>query len=246
MKPPNASPDNSPATSDDIFSEDFKRAPKISEDFVQKLQKSFLELGIPPSPTSVESLIDDLEFDQILPPLHRFLSSAQWTSINVAQLVAKWLSPYQNKKFLDAGSGVGKLCILLRYLTDLEIYGVEQRESLVKISQEIIQTNALHRITFEQRNIHEVKFADYDIIYLYNPFQEHVCYSETLIIDKTIELDRKFFLEYTAKIFEELKNLKKGSVLITFHGYGGKVPKTWTLKYNQFVEGGFLSMWVKD
>lgn len=226
----------------DILSEEFEQAPKIPAEFLEKLNQSFIKFGT----QSSLSPVDDLEFDKILPPLHRFLSPVQWTSINVAQLIAKWISPYKNKKFLDGGSGVGKLCILLRYLTELEIHGVEQRQSLVKISQEIATTNGLTDLYFEAKNIQDVVFADYDIIYLYNPFQEHVCYSETLLIDKTIELDKKYFQEYTAKIFQELKVLKQGSVLITFHGYGGKVPKNWTLKYNQFIEGGFLSMWVKD
>lgn len=226
----------------DIFSEEFEQAPRISEDFIQKLNQSFIEFGT----QATQNPVEDLEFDQILPPLHRLLSPVQWTSINVAQLIAKWLSSYKDKKFLDGGSGVGKLCILLRYLTDLEIHGVEQRTNLVKISQEIVATNDLHRITFEAKNIQDVCFADYDIIYLYNPFQEHVCYSDSLIIDKSIDLDKKYFHEYTAKIYEELKTVKKDSTLITFHGYGGKVPKSWTLKYNQFIEGGFLTMWIKD
>lgn len=217
----------------DIFSESFERSPTISANLIERLQAS-------------EPPVDDLEFDQILPPLHRFLSPVQWTSIAVAQEIASWLRPYGNKKFLDAGSGVGKLCILLRFLTDLEIYGVEQRPNLVRISQEIVKVNDLHGLNFAAGNIQDTHFADYDIVYLYNPFQEHVCYSETLLIDKTIELDKKHFFEYTAKISTELKTLKKGSVLITFHGYGGKVPKSWTLKYNQFIDAGFLSMWIKD
>lgn len=216
----------------DHLSENFERPPLLPSDFIQNLTSD-----LP---------LDNIEFDQVLPPLYRFLSSAQWTSIKVAQTLSAWLKPHGRKKFIDLGSGVGKLCVLLRILTDLEIYGVEQRQHLVDISRKIAAANDLDRILFSTGNLIELNWTDYDIFYLYNPFQEHVAFSDTFLIDKNIDLSRAHFNHYSAKVLEELKKVKDGSILITFHGYGGSIPKSWSMKHSQFVEGGFLSMWVKN
>ncbi|GEM_PF-279678 len=215
----------------DLLSEEFDSPPLISPNMISKIinDKDFT----------------DLEFDSILPPLHRFLSPVQWTSLTVARKIAEWLADYKNKKFIDIGSGIGKLGLLLRILTDLEVYGIEQRSRLVQVAQKIVQVNSFDRIHFSTQNLLELNWADYDIYYLYNPFQEHVCHSDIFLIDDSIPLQKSLFSAYLNKVYEELRAAPPGKVLITFHGYGGSVPRAWTLKHSDFIENGFLSMWVK-
>ncbi|WP_374073491.1 methyltransferase domain-containing protein [Bdellovibrio bacteriovorus] len=216
----------------DLLSEKFESPPILPLELIQHLKS-----GVP---------LDDNEFDQILPPLFRFLSPVHWTSIKVAQTLAEWLQPYKGKKFIDLGSGVGKLCILLRLLTDLEIYGVEQRRNLVAISDEIVSVNNLDRVKFSNGNLIDLNWADYDIYYLYNPFQEHVSALNAFLIDSNIKMSTDHYRQYIAKVSEELKKAKEGTVLITYHGYGGSTNKFWKLIHSQFIEGGFLCMWIKD
>ena len=215
-----------------LLSQDFEESPIIAQDIVQRLQSNLF--------------VSDPEFDLVFPPFYRFLSPVQWTSLNVTRAIAEWIRPHQNKKFVDVGSGVGKLCLALRFWIDLEIHGVEQRPHLVAISQEIAKVNELKNIHFSAQNLIEMNWSDFDIFYLYNPFQEHVSYTDHFLIDNKIELHQKYFQDYTARVYEELKKVKPGSMLITFHGYGGKIPKSWSLRCSQYIEGGFLSMWVKN
>jgi len=215
-----------------LLSEKFESPPILPLNLVQHLKSG--------------ASVDDNQFDQILPPLFRFLSPVHWTSIKVAQTLADWLQPYGNNKFMDLGSGVGKLCILLRLLTDLEIYGIEQRQNLVAISDEIVKANSLNRVVFSNGNLTDLSWADYDIFYLYNPFQEQVPAPDAILIDKNIEMSKKQYRQYIAKVSEELKMAKDGTVLITYHGYGGTINKWWRLTHSLFVEGGFLCMWIKD
>lgn len=215
----------------DLLSEEFDSLPLISPNMISKIINN-------PDFT-------DLEFDSILPPLYRFLSPVQWTSLAVARKMAEWLVDYNDAKFIDIGSGTGKLGLLLRLLTNLEIYGIEQRTRLVQVSQEIVRANGFDRIHFKTQNLLDLNWADFDIYYLYNPFQEHVCRSDIFLIDESITLQKSLFSAYINKVYEELRAAPPGKVLITFHGYGGSVPKAWTLKHSEFIENGFLSMWVK-
>lgn len=213
------------------LSGEFEKPPVITRELIQLIKSE---------PKSV-----DQEFDKLLPPLYRYHSQVQWTSIPVARAIAKWLQNFHGKKFIDIGSGVGKLCIVLRFLTDLKIYGVEQRPHLVNVAKEIIKTNNLPDITIWEKNLLNLDWQEFDIFYLFNPFQEHVAISPTAVIDNTIPFHRTHFMEYTAKVYEELQKMPPNKIFITFHGYGGKLPKSWALKYSQYVEGGFLSLWVK-
>lgn len=213
------------------FSAEFETSPLISQELIQLIKWDGKSV--------------DSEFDKLLPPLYRSHSQVQWTSVPVARAVASWLQNFHGKRFIDIGSGVGKLCIALRFLSDLKIYGIEQRPHLVQVANEIIKTNNLQDITIWEKNLLDLNWQDYDIFYLFNPFQEHVALSPTAVIDNTIPFHRDHYLAYTAKVFEELQKMPRNKVLITFHGYGGKLPKSWALKCSHYIEGGFLSMWVK-
>lgn len=213
------------------LSAEFENAPIISRELIQLIKSN--------------SRTVDSEFDKLLPPLYRYHSNVQWTSVLVAKAIATWLQNFHGKRFIDIGSGVGKLCIALRILTDLKIYGIEQRPHLVQVTNEIIKINNLQDITIQEKNLTNLNWQDFDIFYLFNPFQEHVSLSPTAVIDNTISFHRDHYLAYTAKVFEELQKMSPNKVLITFHGYGGKLPKSWALKSSQYIEGGFLSMWVK-
>lgn len=214
-----------------VLSDEFEKPPVISLELIQLIKSNTKSV--------------DTEFDKILPPLYRYYSQIQWSSISVARTIAIWLKELQGKRFIDIGSGVGKLCIVLRFLTDLKIYGIEQRPHLVKIANEIIKTNSLKDITFTNQNLMDLNWQEYDVFYLFNPFQEHVSMSPAAVIDNTVSFHREHFTEYTKKVYEELQKMGRNKIFITYHGYGGKLPKSWILKYSQYIDGGFLSMWVQ-
>ncbi|MGZ3769952.1 MAG: methyltransferase domain-containing protein [Bdellovibrio sp.] len=185
------------------------------------------------------------EFDKLLPPLYRYHSQIQWSSVAVGKTIASWLQGLSGKKFIDIGCGVGKLCIVLRILTDLKIFGIEQRPHLVQIANEMITANGLKDITIIEKNLLDLNWNDYDIFYLFNPFQEHVSLSPTAVIDNTVNFHRDHFIKYTKKVYAELENLSRDKIFITYHGYGGKLPPSWKLTFSQYIDGGFLSLWTK-
>lgn len=214
------------------LSKDFEAPPVIPKKVIRSLQA-----GDP---------INDIDFDQIYPPRVRALSDVQWSSIKVARHVADMIGKDSKDRFIDIGSGVGKLCVLLSLLTKLEIYGVEQREDLFKIAQKVIDENQLARIHLSYGNMLSLDWSLYDIFYLYNPFQEHTCgVYEGGLIDKNIDLDRKYYAHYISEVFRQMSWLEPGKRVIIFHGYGGIMPPSMKLLESRHVNKGELCLWVK-
>lgn len=216
----------------DIFSRKFESPPILSKKTVQDIQSG--------------DLVNDDEFDMIFPHYYSLQSPVHWSPIAVARQIAEWINPLKQKKIIDIGCGVGKLCILLQILTQHRIYGIEQRDNLVQIANEIVNRNGLKNISIKNLNMLDLNWEEYDIYYLYNPFQEHVSDDGPCIIETNIELDKKYFVHYTAEVFRQLTWAKQGKQLITFHGFGGRMPSGWRLLSSRHIEDGDLMMWVKE
>lgn len=221
-----------PASVMDLFSKKFDQPPLISADVLTRLQSG--------------KFVSDSEFDQIFPTLYQLQSPVHWTSIAVAQQISKWLTGLNRKSIVDIGCGVGKLCLLLRILTDYEIVGIEQRSTLANIAKTIVEVNSLKNISIITMNMLELRWSEYDVYYLYNPFQEHLARSGVYVMEEDIEFDEKYYAHYTAEVSRQLELANCGKVLITFHGYGGTPPKGWRLTDSKQMDSGSLNLWIKE
>jgi SAM-dependent methyltransferase len=190
--------------------------------------------------------VKDCDFDHIFPPYYQFQSPIHWSPISVARQISQWISPLKRQSFVDIGCGVGKICLLLRILTDFEITGIEQRPKLVEIGNKIIELNNLKNISIIQMNMLELNWDLHDIYYLYNPFQEHITDAGICIIENDLDFDAKNYAQYTSEVFRQLTWARPGKVLITFHGYGGNIPSGWKMAASNHLENGDLTMWIKE
>src|SRR5580693_8048600 len=74
----------------------------------------------------------DDRFQHLYPPSVRSLSTRHWTPLHITRRVAQYLTPTDNVKVLDIGSGVGKFCMAAAHFSPSGFfYGVEQRKDLV-------------------------------------------------------------------------------------------------------------------
>lgn len=216
----------------DELSMEFDAPPVLSSKIIEKLQSG--------------DLVKDVDFDRIYPPRIRALSEIQWTSVDVARQIASLVGKDSRARFIDIGSGVGKLCAILSLITKMEIHGIEQRKDLFEISQRAVQENHLERVFLTHGNVLDLDWSKYDIIYFYNPFQEHTHDgSEIGLIDKNIDLDRKYYMQYVCEVFRQVSHLKPGKKVITFHGYGGLMPPSMRLLNLYHIENGDLCLWEK-
>lgn len=189
-------------------------------------------------------LIPDFEFDQILPSNMREISDSQWSSVKAAKALSAMLCDRPKARFVDLGSGAGKMCLLLALKSTLEITGVERRQSLIDVARKICDLNAPGRINLLHMDLLNLDWRDYDVLYLFNPFFEHKCKSDALI-DWNIELGERAFRRSVVSAFDKLSTLRTGQRVVTFHGYGGKMPKSLKLINRTIVDDGTMNMWER-
>lgn len=223
---------NDSVTASAKFLNRFKASPQISPELMSKLRFG--------------EDIDDERFDRIFSPHYHIQSSVHWSPIEVARQIALWIAPLDVRRFVDIGCGVGKLCLLMRILSNHEVYGIEQRPKLVKVANKIIRSNHFKNIHVIEKNMMDLKWNDFDIYYLFNPFQEHLFAGFGGALDQDVEFDAKTYCEYTTEVFKQLNAAKRGKFLITYDGYGGETPPRWRKLAEKRIDNGDLIFWVND
>ena len=149
-----------------------------------------------------KEFVSDPEFDGFLNVSHRLASNVHWTSVEVAKIIIKMVALSPSDHVLDVGSGVGKLSFLLSLYADCYVTGVEQRQHLVKVAQSLKRILRLNKVAFFHADALELDWVPYNIIYLFNPFQEHLPDEGTPKLDETIEFDEaeyRYYVEQTQK-----------------------------------------------
>ena len=190
--------------------------------------------------------VQDFEFDQILPPHLREIADIHWSPVEVARKIALVLGRRPGTRFIDIGAGPGKLCLLLALLTDLTISGIEQRKELVDVARQLCEANAPDRVRLIHGNMLTLDWDQFDVFYMFNPFQEHVTTRDEIeMIDRKIQMTKKLYAKYVDEVLRQIGLLKHGKMVITFHGYGGKLPSSLRLLESFEIDNGTLDIWEK-
>lgn len=185
--------------------------------------------------------INDNLFNTLYPLRIKKLSERHWTSVEVAKLAADYLVDKPNCKVLDIGSGAGKFCLIGASTTKGRFYGVEQRDSLVKLSQKIAKTNNVNNVEFIHSNITQISFSDYNAFYFYNPFYENI--DDSLLIDNKVIIDEKLYFSYSEYVENQLKNTPVGTRLVTYWSMWSEIPEGFDLEFTAY--NGKLNFWEK-
>ena len=113
----------------------------------------------------------DVKFHQLYPPFIRELAGMHCTHAENCPKGCSVITPSEDVKILDIGSGVGKFCLAAaHYKPCAQIYGIEQRESLVEYANEVKNILGLSNAHFHYGNFTQLNLKLYDHFYLYNPF----------------------------------------------------------------------------
>src|SRR5258706_11599068 len=119
-------------------------------------------------------LVSDLEFDRLLPQEMRPLSERHWTPLETAARAAELLCGMGASQVLDVGSGVGKFCIIGALTTRAEFTGIEQRAHLVEVARTLTLQHHIPRTDFVHGQMEDLDWSEFDGIYFFNPFHEHL------------------------------------------------------------------------
>ncbi|CDT17343.1 MULTISPECIES: methyltransferase domain-containing protein [Sphingobacterium] len=185
--------------------------------------------------------VDDSTFNDLYPPNIKKLAQRHWTPVDVAKMAANYLVQHPNDKVLDIGAGAGKFCLVGASCTAGKFYGVEQRQSLVQISNEIAQKHAIDNVEFIHANIDQISFADYDAFYFYNSFYENM--DTSCPIDHDIIPDKELYHAYTEYLRKQLVQMPIGTRIVSYWSGWDEIPTSFDL--DKTACSGLLNFWTK-
>ncbi|NUP06835.1 MAG: response regulator [Polyangiaceae bacterium] len=189
--------------------------------------------------------VGDEEFDLVYNVPWRRVSARYWTPVDVACRAAQWLTEGGAKTVLDIGAGVGKFCIVGASTTPASFVGVEHRYGLVAAARAAAQTlKVTERTMFIHAEASLQLMRGYSALYVFNPFGENL-YAQTAQLDNHVELGKKRFWRDVSLVEDTLRLMPVGGRLVTYHGYGGRIPDNMDLKREEPIGSDVLRLWVK-
>ena len=167
-------------------------------------------------------------FDRYLPDDLRFVSSQYWTPLVVAVRAARWLDELNVRTVVDIGSGAGKFCVAGALSGNCHFTGLEQRARLVSAAAALARLFEVEdRVQFVKGALGESAAPIADAYYLYNPFGENLL-GPSDHLDEDVEISDERFVRDVAAVEDLLRDAAVGTYVLTYNGFGGKVPAGYT------------------
>jgi predicted RNA methylase len=170
---------------------------------------------------------EDEAFDQFIPYQDQQVSTDYWTPLRVATRAAQWLNYFGARSVVDVGSGVGKFCVAAALGSTCQFTGIEHRPRLVEAARMLAQLfEVSDRVTFVESAVIDVGWPKADAYYLYNPFGENLA-SEKFQIDRDVELGLARYQREIAAAERYIEHAPRGTFVLTYNGFGGRVPDSY-------------------
>ena len=182
----------------------------------------------------------DADWDLVYPWKYGELSTNHWTPISVGRRAAALLSRGPSTRVLDVGSGVGKFCAVAALTTPGIFCGVERCGEMVDIARAAAQRAQLTSTRFIHAQVEDVDWLNFDGFYFYNAFAELRWAAVDVDPEGEPEYDR--LIRFTQ---ETLDGARSGTRVVTYHGFGGQMPRSFRLVFKESMGSDFLELWVK-
>jgi hypothetical protein len=187
----------------------------------------------------------DEEFDCCLQRELQEISVYYWSQLAVAACAARWLKQLGVETVVDIGSGAGKFCVAAALATRCRFVGVEQRTRLVLAADALAAAFGVSdRVRFERGTFGEDPTPTADVYYFYNPFGENLFPYEDRL-DLEVELSSDRYVEHVSAAEELLRRAPVGTYLLTYNGFGGRVPTSYAPIMGERRLPCVLRMWQK-
>lgn len=188
--------------------------------------------------------VGDSLFDRIYPQAIQEASARFWTPIDVSLTAAAWLREAEHYSVLDVGAGAGKFCIVTNLASGCFAHGIEQRPGLVEAAREAAASYGAE-VDLTLGTIESVDPEAFSAFYFYNPFGENH-HDESERLDDAVELSPARCARDLACVEGWLDAAAAGTCVLTYHGFGGRIPDTYDLVRTCDRESGSLHMWIKQ
>ena len=166
----------------------------------------------------------DRFIDQFLPDDLRVVSGQYWTPLAVAKRAAEWLDDLGVRTVVDIGSGAGKFCVAASLVGHARYTGLEQRRSLVASARSLATVfDVRDRVSFVHGALGAMATPSADAYYLYNPFGQYFFRSHH-DVDPGVEFNATRHAHDVAAVEQLLRRAPTGTYVLTYNGFGGRVP----------------------
>lgn len=167
---------------------------------------------------------EERAFDRFLPDDLQVVSCNYWTPLCVAAVAARWLDEVGVRTVVDVGSGAGKFCVAAALAGRCHFLGVEQRPRLVASARLLAELFGVQRrVRFVEGSVGNIELPQPDAYYLFNPFGENL-YGREDWLDPDVELNEMRYERDVVAAQNLLRDAPTGTIVITYNGFGGRVP----------------------
>jgi len=186
--------------------------------------------------------VSDAELDQVFPEELRDRSHLHWTPVAIAIRAAELLAPTPDLRVLDVGAGVGKVCVVGALVTGAMWWGIEQDLALVAAANHAAWALDIDRRTrFVHGDGSRLVWDEFDAFYFYNPF------GTLILAPHASPFVRYATIQNTLRRVERrLASMREGTRIVTYYGFGGKLPAGYALISREPAGGDALELWIRD
>jgi len=184
-------------------------------------------------------------FESIYPDSLLEIAAVHWTPLHVARRAVEFLVAKDGKgtRVLDVGSGIGKVCLVGALTSGADFTGIEKREYFTRFANALSKDQSISNMRCIHGEMAALDWSSFDSFYLFNPFYENRF--PTFRIDQFVCLSEARYQQLIEVVEAKLRNLRPGTRVVTYHGFGGKFPESYALEASEFFGSGSLDLWVK-
>jgi SAM-dependent methyltransferase len=185
----------------------------------------------------------DRAFDRFLADPLRVLSPQYWSPLAVARRAAEWFDAARVRTVVDIGSGAGKFCVAGALFGRCDFVGLEERRFLVESARSLARLFDLtDRVQFVHGSLGDVPAPAAEAYYFYNPFGDYSFEVGPIAKRRPADVEERQARDVAAA--EDLLHAAPaGTWVLTLNGFGGRLPKDYTLIRTDWELPGSLRLW---
>jgi hypothetical protein len=189
---------------------------------------------------------NDRSFDRFLPEPLRLVSPEYWTPLTVAKRAMEWLEDLGIRTVVDIGSGAGKFCVASALFGKCRFIGLERYSSLVIFARALADLFDVNdRVSFVAGSLGAGPTPVADAYYFFNPFGEYWLGADHPL-EARAELTESRHPDGVAAAEDLLRRVPVGTWILTYNGFGGRVPAGYELVRVDWELHGVLRLWRKE
>jgi SAM-dependent methyltransferase len=190
--------------------------------------------------------LDDDAFDRFLPRPLKEVSPQYWSSLAVARRAAEWLDDAGVEHIVDIGSGAGKFCVAAAIFGRCRFVGLEHRPALVDAARNLAQLFDVHdRVSFVRGTLGATGLPAAEAYYFFNPFGQYWFGSDQWMATDA-DVRQRPRAQDVAIAERLLRRVPVGTWLLTYNGFGGRVPVGYSLIRSDWELRAPLRLWRKE